>query len=546
MVKHRFSGRRPLLSVVAVVALATASLAAAPNGGAGAAPAAAPGETGLYIVQTAGEPAGAYDGGVAGFAPTKPGKGKKLNPDRQAVKDYRQHLRSQHNQTLARAGLTTSDKVSDFSVAFNGYTARLTDAEATRLAHTPGVVNVWDNEIVEADTISTPTFLGLTGSGGTWAKEFGGPAKAGEGVIVGVIDSGFWPESPSFAPLPEPRPDAADIAAQWHGECVAGDEEPVTCNNKVLGARWYNEGGLALPAEFLSPRDRNSHGSHTASTAAGNNDVPAVINGVTVGNVSGMAPAARIAVYKALWNQPDGTASGATADLVQAIDDAVADGVDVINYSISGSRTFVVDPVELAFLFAAEANVFVATSAGNNGPGASTVAHNSPWLTTVAASTHDRLSTKTVTLGNGSTYGGLGVGPAVPSSPLIDSAAAGLPGANATQVRQCFLGTLDPAKVTGKIVLCERGVNARTDKSLAVKNAGGVGMILWNPTANSLNADFHFVPSIHVDQVAGAAIKAYAADRRPDSVDLGGCQRVRTRPRDGGVLLTRPRPRWWR
>ena len=274
--------------------------------------------------------------------------------------------------------------------------------------------------------------------------------------------------------------------------------------------------------------------------------MPAVINGVTVGNVSGMAPAARIAVYKALWNQPDGTASGATVDLVQAIDDAVADGVDVINYSISGSRTSVIDPVELAFLFAAEANVFVATSAGNSGPGASTVAHNSPWLTTVAASTHDRLSTKTVTLGNGSTYGGLGVGPAVPSAPLIDSAAAGLPGANATQVRQCFLGTLDPAKVTGKIVLCERGVNARTDKSLAVKNAGGVGMILWNPTANSLNADFHFVPSIHVDHVAGPAIKAYAADRRPDGLDLGGCQRVRTRPRDGGVLLTRPRPRWWR
>ena len=254
MVKHRFSGRRPLLSVVAVVALATASLAAAPNGGAGAAPAAAPGETGLYIVQTAGEPAGAYDGGVAGFAPTKPGKGKKLNPDRQAVKDYRQHLRSQHNQTLARAGLTTSDKVSDLSVAFNGYTARLTDAEATRLAHTQGVVNVWDNEIVEADTISTPTFLGLTGSGGTWAKEFGGPAKAGEGVIVGVIDSGFWPESPSFAPLPEPRPDAADIAAQWHGECDAGDRgSPSPATTRCSARAGTTKAGSHCPRSSCLP-----------------------------------------------------------------------------------------------------------------------------------------------------------------------------------------------------------------------------------------------------------------------------------------------------
>ena len=127
----------------------------------------------------AGEPAASYDGGVAGFAPTKPAKGKKLNPDRQAVKDYRQHLRSQHNQTLSRAGLGTGDKVVDYSVAFNGYTARLTAAEATRLAHTPGVVKVWENEIVEADTISTPTFLGLTGSGGTWAKQFGGAGQGG-------------------------------------------------------------------------------------------------------------------------------------------------------------------------------------------------------------------------------------------------------------------------------------------------------------------------------------------------------------------------------
>ena len=160
-----------------------------------------------------------------------------------------------------------------------------------------------------------------------------------------------------------------------------------------------------------------------------------------------MAPAARLAIYKVLWNQPDGTASGSTADLVHAIDDAVADGVDVINYSISGSRTFVVDPVEMAFFNAAAAGVFVATSAGNNGPGASTVAHNSPWLTTVAASTHDRLSTKTVTLGNGSTYNGVGVGPAVAvlaADRLGRRRACRLP--TATQVRQCFLGHPRPGQ----------------------------------------------------------------------------------------------------
>jgi hypothetical protein len=219
-----------------------------------------------------------------------------------------------------------------------------------------------------------------------------------------------------------------------------------------------------------------------------------------------MAPAARLSIYKTCWAGGCGT-----FDSVNAIEDAVADGVDVLNYSISGSLTSVLDPVEVAFFNAAAAGVFVAASAGNSGPGASTVAHNSPWLTTVAASTHDRNFAKSVTLGNGTTHTGVGTGPAVPSVPLIDSAVAGLAGSDPAQAELCFIGTLDPVKVTGKIVLCARGVNARTDKSKAVRDAGGVGMVLYNPTNNSLNADFHFVPTVHVQSAAGLAIKAYAA-----------------------------------
>ena len=237
----------------------------------------------------------------------------------------------------------------------------------------------------------------------------------------------------------------------------------------------------------------------------------ATVNGLSVGDVSGMAPAARIAVYKALWQQPGGGGSGSTVDLVAAIDDAVADGVDVINYSISGSTTSFIDPVELAFLSAADAGVFVAASAGNSGPGASTVAHNSPWVTTVAASTHDRSYTKTVTLGNGTSYSGIGLGGAVASTGLVDATTAGKAGVPAGNAEVCLLNSLDPAKVTGKIVLCKRGVNGRTEKSMAVRDAGGVGMIQYNDPDNSVNADFHFVPSIHVDRAAGLAIKAYAA-----------------------------------
>ena len=255
------------------------------------------------------------------------------------------------------------------------------------------------------------------------------------------------------------------------------------------------------------------------STAAGDHGAPVTINGLSLGTASGMAPNARLSIYKIGWNKADGTASATTTDIVAAINAAVSDGVDVINLSFSGATDEVNDAVEINFMFAADAGVFVAASAGNSGPGASTVAHNSPWLTTVAASTHDRSFARTATTGDGHVYSGPGVGPGVASSPLVYAGNVGLPGVNPTLVAQCFSDVdgvtpgiqpaLDPTKVAGKIVLCDRGSNARTDKSLAVKNAGGVGMILGNVSPNSLNADFHFVPTIHVSDTDRATILAY-------------------------------------
>jgi hypothetical protein len=116
-----------------------------------------------------------------------------------------------------------------------------------------------------------------------------------------------------------------------------------------------------------------------------------------------------------------------------------------------------------------------------------------------------------IILGDGQTFTGVGQGAAVTSSPMILSTNAGLAGSDPAEAQLCFIGTLDPAKVTGKIVVCDRGVNARTEKSQAVRDAGGVGMILANPTPNTLDADVHAVPTVHVDSAAGAAIKAYAS-----------------------------------
>jgi subtilisin family serine protease len=486
----------------------------------------------VYIVRLAEPPAADYEGGVAGLAATKPAAGRKLDPATPAVRQYVAYLLGRQSAALASVG--GGKRLYNYAYAFNGFAADLSPAAAAKLRSTSGVLSVVKDEKRRLDTATTPSFLGLPS--GLW-PQVGGRERAGEGIVVGIIDSGLWPENPSFTDRDRKgrRVYAQLPDSSFHGACQPGQQwTGKTCNRKIVGARYFNAGfggpeGIRqqLPYEILSARDVDGHGSHTASTAAGNSDVKATApNGNALGTISGMAPRARIAVYKVCWGiAPDGGCF--SSDSVAAIDQAVADGVDVINFSISGTSTNFLDPVEVAFLFAADAGVFVAASAGNDGPDASTVAHPSPWVTTVAAGSHDREYRGTTTLGDGNTYAGATLGAGVGSRPLVLSTAAGLAGADPTEVRLCFIGTLDPAVVTGKIVVCDRGVNARTDKSVAVQQAGGVGMLLVNTSPNTINGDIHAVPSLHVDDVVGPAIKTYAATAgatasiSPGSVVLG-------------------------
>jgi subtilisin family serine protease len=488
----------------------------------------------IYIVQMAEPPAGSYVGGVAGLPPTRPNRGQKLDPDSPNVAGYAGYLAGRHDAALGRVG--GGRKMYDYRYTFNGFAVALTEAQAAALRSTPGVVNVTKDTLQTANTSSTPTFLGLDANDGLWTRL--GFDRAGEDIVIGVIDSGIWPESPSFSDRTGTNGNGSKGGKLsyhhlhgWHGKCEKGEAfKQSDCNQKLIGARRYNDAwggdaGIAedRPWEFTSPRDYNGHGTHTASTAGGNHGVVATGPAAIFGSISGMAPRARISVYKALWSTEDGSlASGFTSDLVAAIDQAVADGVDVINYSVSGSLTNFLDPAEVAFLFAADAGVFVAVSAGNDGPASSTVAHPSPWVTTVAAGTHNRDGRGSVRLGNNALYNGPSLATPVGPVPLIDASAAGLPGANATALSLCFAASdnggtpvLDPAKVAGKIVVCDRGTNARVSKSVAVLEAGGVGMILVNVVPGSLNADFHFVPTVHLPDTVRAEIKAYAATASP-------------------------------
>jgi subtilisin family serine protease len=482
-------------------------------------------QSGVYIVRMSEDPVVAYAGGIPGLRATKPAKGKKINPNSPHVIAYVDYLTAEHDQALAAVG-AQGNKLYSYKYSFNGFAAKLTSGQMQALKDQPGVVTVWADELVQADTSTTPDFLGLTAEGGLWDMGY-----TGEDVIIGIVDSGIWPESLSFSDRTGVNGNATKDGKLsyhqipgWHGKCTPGEDFTASdCNQKLIGAQYFNVGyggnaGIDAdrPWEFNSPRDYNGHGTHTASTAGGNSGVPAEASGIDLGTISGMAPRARIAAYKALWSNEDGSqASGFTVDLVAAIDQAVADGVDVINYSISGSTTLMNSSVAISFLFAADAGVFVASSAGNNGPGASTVAHNTPWQTTVAAGTHDRYYAGTVTLGNGNVYNGAsidsrGAGPA----DLVYAGDAGDP--------LCAIGSLDPALVTGKIVVCDRGIYARVDKSYAVMEAGGIGMVLANVVPSSINADLHYVPTVHVDEVAGAAIRAYAQTAGATATLTGG------------------------
>ena len=465
-----------------------------------------------YIVQMLEQPAIAYDGGTAGIPATKPGKGSKIDTDSAAVQQYVGHLKSTHDKALDKVG---GKKVYDYSISYNGFAAQLTSGQAEALAKVSGVVAVTEDELRHPDTSTTPDFLGISQPGGLWSQ-LGGPARAGEGIVVGVVDTGIWPEHPSFSDKPtDGGQEYGPVPQGWlkKDRCQPGENfQNSTCNKKLIGAQFFYEGfGLDQIAErdFLSPRDYNGHGSHTSSTAAGNNGIQATGDAAPLGKISGMAPRARIAMYKVCWEDA-GDGGCANSDSMAAIDKAVADGVDVINFSISGTRTNFLDPVEVSFLFAADAGVFVAASAGNTN-GATQVAHPSPWVTTVAASTHNRGGNGTVTFGNGVTLAGASVAPTSVTGSLVDSTTAGKAGANADDVRLCAPGSLDPTKVTGKIVVCDRGVVARTDKSFAVREAGGIGMVLVNVTPDGVNADLHYVPTIHLESNHRDAVKAYAA-----------------------------------
>ncbi|GAA0957516.1 S8 family peptidase [Frigoribacterium faeni] len=493
---------------------------------------------GKYIV-TLREPAAAtYEGGTAGLPATAQPEGSRLDARAAPVQKYSDHLEQVQADVASAVGASVD---AHYSVTTNAFAADLTADQARSLASDPSVAAVSKNELLKLQATPSTEFLGLgdaQGAGGVW-DSLGGRDVAGEGVVVGIIDSGIAAGNASFAgdPLgsasstePHLEGDATVFpkgdGGTFRGVCETGVQfTAADCNTKLIGARYFVDGfgvgniGTEEQGEYLSPRDGNGHGSHTASTAAGNADVEAQVAGRDFGTISGVAPAAKIAAYKVCWDGPDRVSTDddgcATLDLIAAIEAAVTDGVDVINYSIGGGgATSTFSATDQAFLGAASAGVFVAASAGNDGPTATTADNAAPWITTVAASTIPSYDA-TARTGDGVSYLGgsitVPVGDEGLSGPLVDSTAVAAAGADPADVALCAPGTLDPATADGSIVLCDRGVVDRTAKSAEVERAGGIGMLLVNKTPSSVDLDEHAVPTVHVDAEGYAALHAYAA-----------------------------------
>ncbi|CAL9176938.1 unnamed protein product [Musa hybrid cultivar] len=369
----------------------------------------------IYIVTVEGEPVVSYNGGVDGFSATAVDLAERMDITSESVTSYALHLEKRHDSILdSLFEVGTYKKLYSYHHLINGFAIHMSPEQAEVLSKAPGVKYVEKDMKIKKLTTHTPQFLGLPTE--VWPTG-GGFNRAGEDIVIGFVDSGIYPKHPSFSthntepygPLP-----------RYRGKCeVDSETKRAFCNGKIIGAQHFAKAAIAAGAfnpliDFSSPLDGDGHGSHTAAIAAGNNGIPVRMHGHEFGKASGMAPRARIAVYKVLYR----LFGGYVSDVVSAIEQAVLDGVDVLNLSVgpnsppTTTKATFLNPFDAALLSAVKAGVFVAQAAGNGGPFPKTLVSFSPWITTVAAAIDDRRYKNHLTLGNGKKLPGLGLSPA--------------------------------------------------------------------------------------------------------------------------------------
>jgi len=517
-----------------------------------------------YIVRLNDQPVATYSGGVEGFAATNPQIAKKalfnqlanskkssqqirqelrLDLEAPEVKAYSKYLEGKQqtfiNKANAKLGANL-DIVYKYKNAFNGMAVRLTQDEAAQLANLADVAYVERERIEQLDTDTGPIHIGATN---VWEGEGQSAVNMGEGVIIGVVDTGINSDHPSFADV---GADGYDHTNPWGEGVYVGDcatDYPEMCNDKLIGVRSYASvtdnyqdsdvfGDTPPPA---NGEDYNGHGSHTAGTSGGNilknvgmldpefgELVGDGVNstGFEFEQISGVAPHANIVAYQ-ICNPGDtgDTYSGCPgAAIIAALEDAVADGVDVINYSISGGGDPWSSSSEMTFLAAQEAGIFASVSAGNSGPEANTTPKSAPWYTVVGASTHGREvafekeigeftggDSELAAISGNSASGGI-------TASIVYAGDFENPNDPDNDPAQC-LQPFPEGTFSGQIVVCDRGEIARVQKAINVADGGAGGYVLANVDggASSIANDVYVVPGIHITAEDGNALRAWLA-----------------------------------
>ncbi|CAA7046649.1 unnamed protein product [Microthlaspi erraticum] len=385
---------------------------------------------------------------------------------------------------------------------FSGFAAKLTASQAKNLSALPEVLCVLPSRVLELKTTRTFDYLGLSPSS---PKGLLHDTRLGSEAIIGVIDSGIWPESKSFNDT-----GLGPIPTRWKGTCESGDkfDAKVHCNKKLIGAKFFVDGlndmtngeyDFNSEGEVRSPRDNSlGHGTHVAAIAAGSLVANADHYGLGGGLARGAAPHARIAVYKACW----GHVGCITPDVLKAIDHSIRDGVDVISISIGteAPASFDVDQNDIAYgsFQAVMKGIPVVCSAGNEGPNAQTVDNVAPWIITVAATSMDRSFPIPITLGNNLTILGEGLNtlPEVGFFNLVLS-------------DEMMDSSIEEGQTKDKIVLAFTPNDNSIKKARSILIAGCAGMIFAQSVVDISVCNSVNVPCAVVDYEFGTDILYY-------------------------------------
>ena len=499
-----------------------------------------------YIITLQDPPLAAYDGGelsdpgpqgplrLAATAPESTGE-KRLNVRSPESLAYLAYLEKRHAELTAELEALlgrTLEIPHRYRVATNGLALHLTPAEAERVRDLPQVRSVEPDQVYRLQTHAGPQWLGADL---VWEGLAGYPDARGEGVVVGVIDSGINWDHPSFSDDAE----AGFTFQNPYGEGLGLCSDPeVLCNEKLVGVYDFVTDDPETPdveEEYTKGRDNDGHGSHTASIAAGR-AIDVTYNGVSRA-ISGVAPRANLVTYRVCYigiTDPESSDNGACqfSAILSAVDQAIIDGVDVINYSIGGE---IRDPWRpgydgIAFLNARAAGIFIASSAGNEGPDPGTI--NSPalapWIVAVGNATHNLIRGTVVdnftggaspapeALIGASLRGGSGKLPIVHARdygfPLCGTGPAEL-GSTCTSNTGASNPWAGERPFNGEIVVCDRGTYGRVEKGRNVQLAGASGFILANADGSLQNvvADTHCLPASHLRQADGDVLRTWLA-----------------------------------